>query len=64
MLRLVKSMNGPPNRILIVGCEPADLGADEGKLGLSDSVEAAIDEAVNLVENIVSEQLEAVSQLH
>ena len=64
VLRLVKSMNGPPNRILIVGCEPADLGADEGKLGLSDSVEAAIDEAVNLVEKIVSEQLEAVSQLH
>ncbi len=54
VLRLVKSMGGPPNRTIVVGCEPADLGSDEeGKLGLSEPVEAAIDEAVKLIEKTV-----------
>jgi hydrogenase maturation protease len=55
VLRIVKSMGGPQNRILIVGCEPADLGSEEeGKLGLSDPVNAAIDRAVHLVEALVA----------
>ncbi len=47
VLRMVKSMGGAPGRILIVGCEPAEIGSDEeGKLGLSEPVAAAVDEAV------------------
>ena len=58
VLRLVKSMGGASNKILIVGCEPADLGSDdEGKLGLSEPVEAAVDRAIELVEKIVAEKL-------
>src|ERR1700693_2483273 len=35
VLRTVKSMGGAPGRIVIVGCEPAEIGSDEeGKLGL------------------------------
>ena len=69
VLRAVKSMGGAPNRILIVGCEPADLGSDEeGKLGLSEPVAAAVDEAANLIETLVSkvrdgQPVETVSQL-
>jgi hydrogenase maturation protease len=68
VLRMVKSMGGPSNRILIVACEPAELGSDdEGKLGLSEPVTAAVDEAIHLIEKIVAERLlskplEAVSQ--
>jgi hydrogenase maturation protease len=55
VLQTVKSMGGPLSRILIVGCEPADLGSDEeGKLGLSEPVSAAIDEAICLIEMLVS----------
>ena len=55
VLRMVKSMGGAPGRVLIVGCEPADLGSDEeGKLGLSDPVEAAVDEAIAMIEKLVS----------
>lgn len=58
VLRLVQSMGGAPNRILIVGCEPAELGSDEeGKLGLSDVVQAAVDEAVAMIEALVSKTL-------
>jgi hydrogenase maturation protease len=59
VLRTVKSMGGAPGRILIVGCEPGDLGSDEeGKLGLSDLVEAAVDEAISLIELLVLKSLE------
>jgi hydrogenase maturation protease len=55
VLRMVKSMGGAPNRVLLVGCEPEDLGSDEeGKLGLSPSVAAAVDEAVNMIETVVA----------
>jgi hydrogenase maturation protease len=55
VLRTVKSMGGPANRILIVGCEPAEFGSDEeGKLGLSDPVNAAVDRAVHLIEELIA----------
>jgi hydrogenase maturation protease len=58
VLRAVKAMGGASGRILIVGCEPGELGSDEeGKLGLSDPVEAAVDEAVALIETLVSKTL-------
>ena len=46
---------GARGKILLVGCEPADLGPEEGKLGLSDPVEAAIGEAVGMIEKLVAE---------
>ena len=62
VLRAARSMGGARSRILLVGCEPADLGTDEeGKLGLSARVEAAVDEAVTMIETLVSE---TALQLH
>jgi len=57
VLRLATSMGGPPKRVLLVGCEPETLGPEEGQMGLSDTVEAAIDDAVKLVESIVGKLL-------
>lgn len=57
VLRLATSMGGPLKRVLLVGCEPATLGPEEGQMGLSATVEAVIDDAVKLVESIVSKIL-------
>ena len=58
VLRVVNAMGGAPSRILVVGCEPFDLGSeDEGKLGLSEIVEAAVGEAAELIETLVSRVL-------
>lgn len=54
VLRLAKSMGGDLKRVLIVGCVPATLGPDEGQMGLSEPVTAAVDEAVKLVESLVT----------
>ena len=60
VLRMVSSMGGARGRILIVGCEPAEMGSDEeGKLGLSDPVLAAVDEAIVLIEALISKNLES-----
>ncbi|MGA2353670.1 MAG: hydrogenase maturation protease [Terriglobales bacterium] len=56
VLRLAASM-GPLKRVLLVGCEPGTLGPEEGQMGLSATVEAAIDDAVKLVETIVGKIL-------
>lgn len=55
VLRMAGSMGGAPKQILIVGCEPADLGSEgDGKLGLSEPVAAAVGEAANLIETLVA----------
>jgi hydrogenase maturation protease len=60
VLRMVKNLGGTPGRVLIVGCEPAALGSEtDGQLGLSEPVEAAIDEAINLIESLVSKALDS-----
>jgi len=56
VLRTVKSMGGAKGRILIVGCEPADLGGDEGRLGLSDPVQAAVGEAIAMIETLITKE--------
>jgi hydrogenase maturation protease len=57
VLRAVKSMGGAPGRVLIVGCEPADLGGPDGKLGLSEPVQGAIEQAVALIEGLAAKAL-------
>jgi hydrogenase maturation protease len=53
VLRLATSMGGPLKRVLLVGCEPGTLGPEEGQMGLSEPVEAVVDEAVKLVESLI-----------
>jgi hydrogenase maturation protease len=54
VLAMVKSMGGALERILVVGCEPATLGPEEGLMGLSEPVAAAVEEAAAIVESLVS----------
>jgi Ni,Fe-hydrogenase maturation factor len=49
VIRMTQSMGGLRARLLVVGCEPATFGPEEGQLGLSDRVAAAIDQAVDVV---------------
>ena len=54
VLRMAKAMNIEVKNVLLVGCEPETLGGEEGQMGLSAPVEAAVDEAVKLVESLVN----------
>ena len=57
VLRMARAMNIEVKNVLLVGCEPETLGGDEGQMGLSAAVEAAVDHAVKLVESIVNKIL-------
>lgn len=54
VLRTARAMNIELKNVLLVGCEPETLGGEEGQMGLSAPVEAAVDEAVKLVESVVN----------
>src|SRR5262245_3824394 len=54
VLLLARAMGQTPERLLIVGCEPAWLGdGDAGGMGLSEPVRAAIGPAVTLIEELI-----------
>jgi hydrogenase maturation protease len=58
VLSLVKSMGGTFNKVILVGCEPETFGPEEGFMGLSEPVAAAVPEAVKIVESLVAKHLE------
>jgi hydrogenase maturation protease len=58
VLRLASTMAGRLNRIVVVGCEPESLGGEDGRMGLSGRVEAAIDGAIELISSLVPRLLE------
>ncbi|MEQ1785794.1 MAG: hydrogenase maturation protease [Acidimicrobiales bacterium] len=53
VLRMVADLGGQVGRVLVVGCRPADLA--EG-IGLSPVVEAAVEPAVRMVEDLIAER--------
>jgi hydrogenase maturation protease len=57
VIRMAVAMHGKLNNILLVGCEPATFGPEEGQMGLSETVQAAVDEAVNMVVSVVEKIL-------
>lgn len=61
VLCLVKAMDGRPRRLLVVGCEPHSVEPDEeGRIGLSAPLHAALDEAVALIESTIARVLDGV----
>jgi hydrogenase maturation protease len=53
VLRAAREMGARPGRILLVGCEPGDLGGEEGWMGLTPPVAAALSEAADMVEALI-----------
>jgi hydrogenase maturation protease len=58
VLRMAKATVTRLNKVLLVGCEPATLGGEEGQMGLSDPVEQAVEEAVQLITSLTNKILQ------
>ena len=54
VLALLRSLGGRIDRLLVVGCEPADI--EEG-MGLSEPAAGAVDEAVAVVRQLIDQEL-------
>lgn len=58
VLRLVEAMGGRVDRLLLIGCEPAQVAEYEDmQPGLSEAVRASVDEAVRLIESLIARLL-------
>jgi hydrogenase maturation protease len=55
VLRLVQSLGGQITRLYLVGCEPATLETDDGQMGLSEPVQAAVPQAVEMIRTLVKD---------
>jgi hydrogenase maturation protease len=59
-LAAAKAMGAALANVIIVGCEPHSFGSEEEpQMGLSRAVEAAVEEAVALIEDMAAKSLEA-----
>ena len=63
VLRMAFQMGAKFNKLLLVGCEPETLGGEEGLMGLSEPVQAAVGEAAKIVESLIA-KIMAESQKH
>lgn len=57
VLQLVRSLGGNTRWLRVVGCEPAVLEAEEGAMGLSEKVQAAVLPAIEMIESLIQEIL-------
>ena len=60
VLRAAKAMGGRLGRILLVGCEPGDLGGEAGLMGLTPAVTGAVQQAAVIVESLIEKEWEKV----
>ncbi|HKN59568.1 MAG TPA: hydrogenase maturation protease [Candidatus Acidoferrales bacterium] len=58
VIRAAKAMGGSLKKILLLGCEPATFGPEEGQMGLSEPVASAVERAIPLLESVVRRVLE------
>jgi hydrogenase maturation protease len=58
VLRMATAMGNGLRKVLLIGCEPATLGGEEGHIGLSGPVEAAVDEAVQMIVSLAGKLLQ------
>jgi hydrogenase maturation protease len=60
VLQLVSALGGKCGRVLVVGCEPATVEPNpDGRIGLSEPVRAAVDEAIAVVEQLIAGRVTA-----
>jgi hydrogenase maturation protease len=54
VLATARSAGARLGRVVVVGCEPAVLEDETGRIGLTEPVEAAVDPAIEMIRSLVS----------
>lgn len=53
VLEMVRYLGGQPKKLYVVGCEPGVLESEDGRMGLSAEVTAAVVPAVNMIKELI-----------
>jgi hydrogenase maturation protease len=57
VLRMVQSLGGQTGRLYLVGCEPSVMESEDGRMGLSENVQAAVPRAIEMIESLINDLL-------
>ena len=52
-LEMVRYLGGQPKKLYVVGCEPGVLESEDGRMGLSAQVAAAVEPALNMIKELI-----------
>ena len=63
VLQMAETLGGRPAQIYLVGCEPGELDSEDGRMGLSSAVQAAVPKAIEMVQSLVAELLQPQTML-
>jgi hydrogenase maturation protease len=55
VLHMVQSMEGEPGLLYLVGCEPAVLETEDGYIGLSEVVQTAVPQAIQMIHSLIAD---------
>ncbi|HEU0275495.1 MAG TPA: hydrogenase maturation protease [Candidatus Udaeobacter sp.] len=54
-LQMVRSLGSQPKKLYVVGCEPSVLENEDGHIGLSERVSAAVEPAMNMIQKLIDD---------
>ena len=63
VLQMLRAVGSSPKKLYLVGCEPATLEVEDGEIGLSESVEGAVPQAIELIKSLVDDLLNEKSKV-
>jgi hydrogenase maturation protease len=63
VLQMLRTVGSSPKKLYLVGCEPAILEVEDGEIGLSESVEGAVPQAIELIKSLVDDLLNEKSKV-
>jgi hydrogenase maturation protease len=63
VLQMLRTLGSSPKKLYLVGCEPAILEVEDGEIGLSESVERAVPQAIELIKSLVNDLLNDKSKV-
>jgi hydrogenase maturation protease len=53
VLQMVRRLGGQPKKLYVVGCEPGVLQSEDGRMGLSERLAAAVEPAANMIKKLI-----------
>jgi hydrogenase maturation protease len=57
VLQMLRRFGSPPGKLYLVGCEPAILEVEDGQIGMSETVEKSVPQAIEWVKTLVHDLL-------
>jgi hydrogenase maturation protease len=54
VIQMTQALGGEKGKLYLVACEPAVLESEDGRVGLSESVRAAVPQAISMIQSLVN----------